>query len=91
MEQSKRICELISLKIELDYLKKVLEVNGYSKQELARAVRLKHQGEMSKNEEKEKFGFSCIPHIFRVTDRISKILDKARVQTALKPTSKVQV
>lgn len=75
--------------MKLDHLELVLGVNGCSNQKVARAVRPKRQGELSKNKEKENLGFSCFSYIHSVTDRIDKIVQKAKVQIVFIPTRRV--
>jgi len=91
-ERARRICELSELEKELIHLERVFEWSGYSRQQFNRATRprnIKLRRQQTADVE-EKVGWTCLPYIHKVTDRIGWILEKRKFNTVFKPTRTIQ-
>ncbi|KAJ8921267.1 hypothetical protein NQ315_013739 [Exocentrus adspersus] len=91
VERARRICDPEDIEKELKHLEEAFIANGYSSQEIKRAIRPnRHRGGDSHEKNAEQSGFACLPYIHKVTDRIGKLLEKKKVKTVFKPTKKIQ-
>ncbi|XP_072845561.2 calmodulin-lysine N-methyltransferase isoform X3 [Pogona vitticeps] len=89
VDRANRNCEAQFLNTELDHLNWALQANGYSKNEITRAIkpRKQHRTEEEKQSPTNKV---FLPYIKGVTDRMGKLLEKHNLQTVFKPTTKIQ-
>jgi len=66
--------------------------NGYSRQQFNRATRPRNieLRRQQTGDVGEKVGWTCLPYIHKVTDRIGRMLEKHKVKTIFKPTRTIQ-
>ncbi|XP_025833283.1 uncharacterized protein LOC112905332 [Agrilus planipennis] len=79
-----RICEASLLDQELRHLDQALQSNGYTSQEIKRALHPKRT--VPETSQPPPVGFASLPYIKTVTDRIGKLLKRHNIVTSFKPT-----
>ena len=87
MERARTICQPTYLKDEIAHLKETFLSNGYSENQIRRAMRATKTESANKEPAKSRAFRQYIP---RVTDRIGKLLKKHQIKTIYKPTQKLQ-
>lgn len=88
VHRATRICEESNVHQELGHLENVLRANGYSSQEVKRALH-PNKSARSRSEEEETNTIS-LPYLKNVTDRISKILKQYKIKTMFTPTTQLR-
>ncbi|KAK9874835.1 hypothetical protein WA026_005651 [Henosepilachna vigintioctopunctata] len=88
-QRASRICEPQSLKNEESHLHQAFQANGYSFQEVTRALRPRKGTGVPPTEE-PKQGVAIMPFIRGVTDRIGRLLQRHEVRAIFKPTHQVR-
>ena len=86
VDRADRKCEAQFLSTELNYLNWALQANGYSKNEITRAIkpRKQHQTEEKQPPTNKVF----LPYIKGVTDRMGKLLKKTQPTNCSSPLQK---
>jgi len=71
-ERARRICQPSELEKELKHLERVFGWNGYSRQQFNRATRPRNIEirRQQTGDVEEKVGWTCLPYIHKVTDRL---------------------
>ena len=76
-------CKLdIYLEVAKEYIKKDLKVNGYTSVFIENVSKARAEVPKKQN---ELTGYTCIPYIKSLSERIKRILTDANVRTAYKP------
>ncbi|KAM6473987.1 uncharacterized protein PHA67_006582 [Liasis olivaceus] len=89
MDRANWICETQFLNSELNHLNWVLQVNGYSKNEIKRAIKPRKQ-HATEEEKQPPTNKVFLPYIKGVTDCMGKLMEKHNFQTIFRPTRKIQ-
>ncbi|XP_068083584.1 uncharacterized protein [Anabrus simplex] len=90
VDRALRVCEPEYIEKELRHLDLALQTNGYTVQEVRRALHPRRQPANSKREEPRKKGIAYLPYIRDVTDRIGRLLERHEVKTIFQPTQQLR-
>lgn len=77
IHRTRVISELAHLKEELDHLRIILRTNGYSRANIKKGIRTKHE----RNEPGEHLVSTYLPHVEGCIDKIGHLLSKLQVNT----------
>lgn len=90
VDRAHKICEKEYLHEEITYLQSAFQSNGYSEQEIKRALHPRRSNSTTVHENPDPKGKSFLPYIKNVTDRIGKLLERHDIKTIFKPTRKIR-
>ncbi|KAJ4448198.1 hypothetical protein ANN_10212 [Periplaneta americana] len=85
-----RVSDPQHLDQEIDHLHSALTANGYAKTELKRALKPRKKTTPESGQDHTKRGTVFLPYHKQVTDRISKILNRHKVDTIFLPTKQIR-
>lgn len=90
INRATRICEPHLLQAELRHLDRALQANGFTSQEVKRALHPRNSEQPSRAMQPPATGTVILPYINKVTDRIGKLFRRHNVKTVFKPTHQLR-
>lgn len=85
-----RLADTEHQKEETDHLQKALGLNGYTKQDIRRALRPRSRPQTEEGKpEEQPIATVCLPYVKGTTDKIKRVLNKHNIRTAFCTDKKI--
>lgn len=90
VHRARSICDKESLPGELQHLKDTFKKNGYSENQIRRALKNDQKKKEERPEEDEAMGCAFLPYVGPPTAKIARILKKHKVKTVFRTAGKIK-